>query len=181
MKRLLGYVLMSVMFFAIQGCANDNSVLLGDPEGATAVQFTSDSRYLIASSFGGVSIWDARTRKKKWTFGGFDYGGEVDALSLSKDGKYLLSSHRYGLPTIWSMDTKKLLRTIGEEKGIRLVRFSPDSRRFVTGSEDTLRFWTFEGVPLWEKQFLKVCAQWPFLPTGVKLPMEGSKTVSLPF
>ncbi len=122
----------------------------GQPLGPTAthrsqiisIKFSPDStRVVTASADGSARVWDARTHLalSPW----LRHGAVLEAADLSPDGRTLATvSASDPYIRFWDVQMGRLrgspLRVLsGEGGGIRVIRFSPDGRTFLT--DDFLR------------------------------------------
>jgi WD40 repeat protein len=74
---------------------------------------------------------------------GHDYSTIIDAVEISKDGKYALSGGQDKKIILWDMQNAREIQSfIGHIDNIFSVDFSPDGKFFVSGSGDnSLRLW----------------------------------------
>jgi len=101
-------------------------------EWSSGVAFLPGGTQAIVSGWGRLVILDLQTDKVKLVF---DWpGGRVEHLSLSPDGKRLLTAGADGTDMrarLWDVGTGKLLRTFTGVPGGRRVAWLPDGRRFL--------------------------------------------------
>jgi WD40 repeat protein len=88
-----------------------------------------------------VTLWNARTGEEIRRFRG--YASNVTALTLSPDGRYLLTGDDGGQAHLWDVTTgRQIQRFTGHEMGITSLAVSPDSRLVLTGGWDkAARLW----------------------------------------
>lgn len=80
-----------------------------------------------------------------------EHDGMLESVSFSPDSKFIATASRDKTVKIWSLDGKKQLVVLREEKGegFNSVAFSPDGTLMATGSWDnTAKIWSREGKRL---------------------------------
>jgi WD40 repeat protein len=116
---------------------------------------TPDSRRFFSASWEGAVLWDWASGKLIRRFEG--HADAILTIAVSPDGKRALTGgggrHNKGWThgtdnsiCLWELETGRLLhRYEGHTHGVWGLAFSPDGRRFLSGSMDgTLRLW---GLP----------------------------------
>ena len=95
---------------------------------------------------GEIRVWDAKTGKAGTALLGHTM--DVEALAVSKDGKYLASASDDTTVKIWDLATGKETQTIKGHTGtVTSVSFSPDAKQVVTTSADkTVKVWDVAGA-----------------------------------
>jgi WD40 repeat protein len=95
---------------------------------------------------GEIRVWDAKSGKVSKPLAG--HTQEVEALAISKDGKFLASASQDNTVLIWNLGEGKTTQTIkGHSDYVTGVSFSPDGKQLVTTSKDkTVRVWDIGGA-----------------------------------
>ena len=91
-----------------------------------------------------VSICDSSTGQRVGTLSG--HSGNVIAIAVGRDGKFMATTGRDGTIRIWSASSDKQLRQIAVEKaGIKCLAMSPDERLIAAGLDDgSVMIWDSE-------------------------------------
>jgi WD40 repeat protein len=92
-----------------------------------------------------IFVVDSAAGTLRWKLHG--HTGSVDDLDFDPSSRTLASSSVDGTVRLWSLDTGRGLRVLGEHAParVRSVQFSPDGARLVTASDDrTVRVWNAE-------------------------------------
>jgi WD40 repeat protein len=92
-----------------------------------------------------VWIWDfelgAEIRKLE------GHEGNVTALAMTADSRYILSGGQDGIVHLWDLETGTLLKTMtGHKTSIVMIHVTADGQHVITGSTDgTIRAWLLRG------------------------------------
>lgn len=117
----------------------------------TALAWSPDHERIATGDAGGaLQVWKSSTGEPLARFEG--HAGSILALDWSPDGKTLISGgedasarskSKDSAIRVWDADTGKEIRRIhAHTRAITCLAFSPDGRRFCSGSADkTLRIW----------------------------------------
>jgi WD40 repeat protein len=110
--------------------------------GGGQVDFSKDGRSIIIVQIKTAQVWDAQTRKLRFTLQDF-HAGDVTAATFSPDGKLLLTASEDNTAKLWDAWTGKLLATLQRHKGgVTNAEFSPDGQLIATSGRDgTVRLW----------------------------------------
>ncbi|KAK6514296.1 hypothetical protein TWF506_008692 [Arthrobotrys conoides] len=116
-----------------------------------SVVFLANGTSLASASLdSGISLWDVNSGRLIQKIR--QLSSTVSSLSLSPDGRGLMSATIRGEIQLWDMrtDPKTLVRQINDHSGnVTSVAFSPDGMLFATSSEQTTKLW--DATKLWEK------------------------------
>jgi WD40 repeat protein len=109
------------------------------------VAFSSDSKYLFTCGDSDVHVWDIATGKKVKSFEGKG-SYLVNSMSLSADGRRLLTGGEDKMLRLWDTSTgKEIVSYPGHTLAILAVAISDDGRRALSGQQDgMIRYW---GLP----------------------------------
>ena len=124
--------------------------LIKPPERILSVRslaFSPDGKHLAGSSGlqkdqGEVVLWDAKTRKVRWTH---KVEKGVPAITFSPDGKTLAAGSMTEHCILLDADTGKVQATLpGHAESARSLAFSPDGLHLAVGSYDSkIRIWNW--------------------------------------
>lgn len=134
--------------------SKDDGTDMGTSSGTTtdsyvrAVCFSPDGKMLITGAEDHVvKVWDVRNRTVKHKLIGHDT--DIYSVDASPNGQFIISGSGDKKAKLWSLDTGKLLTTLGEDygptDGITSVNVSPTSQHVAAGSLDKIvRVWDVE-------------------------------------
>jgi WD40 repeat protein len=140
--------------------SNDNTVRLWDLEtgacqrkleghsdgGVSSISLALDSRWVVSggSRDNSVHLWDLETGECQRKLEGHSEG--VESVSVTPDGKRVVSGSWDKTLRLWDMGTGECLRTLeGHSGGVLIVSVTPDGKRAVSGScDNTFRLWDLE-------------------------------------
>lgn len=117
-----------------------------------AVCFSPDGNWLITGAEDHVvKVWDVRNRKVKHRLVG--HGTDIYSVDASANSQFIISGSGDKKAKLWSLETGKLLSTLGGEfgptDGITSVSVSPTSQHVAAGSLDKIvRVWDVESSRL---------------------------------
>ncbi|KAH7907920.1 WD40-repeat-containing domain protein, partial [Hygrophoropsis aurantiaca] len=102
------------------------------------IAFSSNSRFLVA---GGkkelIVIWDVNSSKVEKLLK--SHCGSVTSIALSSDDRHVACGSVDGSVGIWNIETAACIHKYSEhQQGINLVRFTPDGKRLISASSDTI-------------------------------------------
>jgi WD40 repeat protein len=117
------------------------------------VALSSDAREVFGRDLGAVDIWDTQKRRRAAKLSPHHFVSDVDAASLTNDGKLLAVADDHYITTVWDVEAKKPIAVLrGHTSWISSVTFSPDHTHVLTASHDrTARVWdmsTGDGIIL---------------------------------
>jgi WD40 repeat protein/serine/threonine protein kinase len=101
-----------------------------------------------------LQLWDVsaghRIRDFETTVSEFGEPQSINAVSISPDGKYVLSGGKYGTVQLWDVSTGKVVRDLkGLWGSADFVQFSPDGRRcFAANDREVREFDIYSGTCL---------------------------------
>lgn len=117
-----------------------------------AVCFSPDGNWLITGAEDHVvKVWDVRNRKVKHRLVG--HGTDIYSVDASANSQFIISGSGDKKAKLWSLESGKLLSTLGGEfgptDGITSVSVSPTSQHVAAGSLDkVVRVWDVESSRL---------------------------------
>ncbi len=117
------------------------TVLGGHSRAVRHVAFSPDgARLATASDDGSARIWSAEGRFLMNLRGD---GGPLKGVAWHPEGRLVATFSEQGTAVIWDVESgEPVARLLGHEGTIVFGAFTPDARRFVTGSADaTVRIW----------------------------------------
>jgi WD40 repeat protein len=87
--------------------------------------FSPDEKYLLASSDGGLVLWEVSTGKSA---GRFQHGSRwVSDAVMSQDGRHLLTIHNDNTVVLWDVGTKEIIKEfVFEDDKIEAACFHKD-------------------------------------------------------
>lgn len=88
-----------------------------------------------------AALWDVATGKLIFRMN--KHRGNVDAVDISRDGRYALTASWDSTIQIWQTNEKKLFKTLLAETSMALIRISLDNRFVVAGGGGTVYCWDF--------------------------------------
>lgn len=117
--------------------------LLGHTQSIRSLALSSDGKYLVSGGYDHtVRVWDMATSVQKHILSG--HTRAISSVSISPDCKYVVSSSEDQTIRLWSLDRGHFVEQLETENygtgniSSVLVSFSPDSKKIVTGSGNTL-------------------------------------------
>lgn len=118
-----------------------------------SMMISPDGRYLLCGSRrvpasrnpGVVSIWEFEIGAPVRTLEG--HRGNVTALAMTADSRYILSGGQDGEVHLWDLETGTLLKTMsGHSAAVLQIEVTTDGQHVITGSRDgTVRVWILRG------------------------------------
>ncbi len=88
-----------------------------------------------------IILWDLKELKDRLTLD--DNSGEIQCVSFSPDGKYLVGSDR-NIIKVWTEEGEYINALSGHATAVWSIDFNPSGDRIITGSFDrTFRLWDF--------------------------------------
>jgi len=101
--------------------------------------------------------------------------GAVTAISITADGKYMISGSEDNTCIFWDMKTGKILKILsGHTKSVRSVSLTPDGKRAISGSDDkTGILWDLESG-----QAIKRFEELPFVIINIIISPDGRHALS---
>jgi WD40 repeat protein len=140
----------------IVGSASDNTLKIWDAQtGKEALTLQGHSDGVCIASWSLlerpeirqklIKVWDTQTGRETLTLQ-IHPNNKVNSVSVSPDGKRIVSGTRNGTAQIWDAQTgQKTHALVGHSAEVNSVSFSPDGKRIVSGSSDgTIKIWDVE-------------------------------------
>jgi WD40 repeat protein/DNA-directed RNA polymerase subunit RPC12/RpoP len=112
-----------------------------DSGDATCICYSPDGkRIATAGKDHSVKVWDATRGKQLLVLKGHDKG--IDSICFSADGSLIAAASKYGNEVrMWDATKGREIRTLKGQVFVETVCFSPDGKRFATGSQNELKVW----------------------------------------
>ncbi|MFN4260299.1 MAG: WD40 repeat domain-containing serine/threonine protein kinase [Gemmataceae bacterium] len=108
------------------------------PHQGSKPAWSRDGRWLVTYQGAKVFVWDVASGARQGP--ALDHDEDVIILSLSADGRWLLTGTASGQVSLWSVADGKRLNEAAHGKPITVVAFSPDNQMAVSGGGDAIRF-----------------------------------------
>jgi WD40 repeat protein len=122
-------------------------------QGIYTITISPDGRHMLCGSKkapasdapGMVWIWDFELGMELKALEG--HKGNVTALAMTADSRYILSGGQDGIVHLWDLETGTLLKTMtGHKTAIVMIHVTADGQHVITGSTDgTVRAWLLRG------------------------------------
>ena len=112
------------------------------------VAYSSDGKYLVGGVYDTLKVYEPDTLKVISEQKAHEKG--IQCLSISKNGKYIITGGVDGNLILWTMPDLKQVKTVkAHEKEIWSICLSPDGKYLLSGGEDTFgRIWSFPDLTL---------------------------------
>lgn len=137
----------------------------------------------VGGGNGIINAWNLKSQEKLGSFDG--HTESVLALTLSSDGKYLISASRDKSIKIWDVSNGKLLRTLeGHSEWVQTLSLSPDNKILASAGKDGhMKLWSWnDGEEIFDvrKRGTNAIQKLLFSPDGkTLLAQEEAGTVKL--
>ena len=102
----------------------------GSPSGVWAVAFHPDGMHLLGGGDGGVGRWRLADGQEV----GKRTGMNLRAITVSRDGKWIVCGTREGGANVWDAELHEKLTNVEGTKAVYGIDVSPDSTKFATGT-----------------------------------------------
>lgn len=103
--------------------------------GGTGLAFSPDGRRLAIQAADGSGVWDIETGARLFALG----GGSLANIAWSPDGKRIATCAND--IRLWDADTGAALQTLGPERILRAVDWSPDGTQLAAGLDARCEVW----------------------------------------
>lgn len=129
--------------------ANDGRVLtmLTLPKGKLFLReepFSPDGKLIVTGSLNGTyseRIWYARTGRQLTSMLPYNRGIFIPDAIFSPNGRLIATSADNGTVLVWDAHNGHLVSSLAADSGFGDVKFSPNSKRILTVSEDSIELW----------------------------------------
>lgn len=109
------------------------------PSPVERLAFLPEGRRIAAAGAGFLRVWPIAPGGPTFTSA---YGGAVNALAASPDGRLVATAHNDGTAVVWSASNGDVVLTVKRAKRVNDVAFSPDGNLLATAHADrTARIW----------------------------------------
>lgn len=110
------------------------------------IAFTPDAQTLIGGDDVELRQWNVSTGEVMRIFP--QPSGSVQSITISKDGKWLVSGHADHKIDLWNLKTGERLRTFNAHTDeVLAVALSPDGNTLISGSRDkTIKLWNLQST-----------------------------------
>ncbi len=114
----------------------------------TCLAMSPDNKIIVGGSWQKSLVWHLQTGEIFRSFPGHSHW--VLAVSISPDGKTLVSGSADKTIKVWSLETGKLIHTLnGHSSWVNTVAITPDGKTIVSGSADkTIKIWDLDNQKL---------------------------------
>jgi WD40 repeat protein len=117
------------------------NIFKGHNDSVYDVKFLGNPRYLISASVDqSVCFWDTEQNEPIHVFE--KYRNHIEAATFSPDGESIANTNKNNSICLWSLLDGEPRELTGHENQVTSIRYSPDSKLLVSGSQDqTVYVW----------------------------------------
>lgn len=120
------------------------NTLQGTENGVLSLAISPDGRLFASNSDRTIKLWNLATGKEISTLKG--HSQRVNVVTISPNGKTLVSGSDDNTIKVWNLATGKVIHTlIGHSDSVQALVIRPDGKTLVSGSDDnTIKVWNLE-------------------------------------
>ena len=109
----------------------------GSPGGLYTIAFHPDGKHFFGGTIDGIRRWQVADGKEV----GEQMGMDMNALSVSRDGKWIVCGTTMGT-SVWGAELERRIVEVEDSNYVKAVDVSPESTRFATAAERKASIWS---------------------------------------